>query len=310
MRLSGNVRQLATVTLMCSALIAGGVAPALANNNHHRHHWWDYLYYQVESLTRGLGNLGSRLTGRLDYLSRRVDQLAAKVAGQANASLVETIAKLGSDLNARIDLVSSDLSKLGAKVEPMYARLDAMNTTLESQLGAFNGSLTTLTASVGTLDGNVKALGDSVATLSGRVEKLEQGGISGGGRIVVDSQGNKVGDFVGFDPFSLPLVAMSDNLGHTFTLQVLPNRLRGEVYFLGDTCSGDGYVFSMDSSPISLAGVWNNTVYVTEAQTAPQPVTPRKVALDACEDWNGFQISALQAKPQMVLGANEKYVVK
>src|SRR5512145_3358797 len=92
MRLSGSVRQIATVTLVCGALVAAGTAPALANNkNDHHHHWWGYLYDQMQSLTRSLGNLGGRVTGRLDYLSKRVDELAATVAGQANSSLAARI---------------------------------------------------------------------------------------------------------------------------------------------------------------------------------------------------------------------------
>lgn len=283
-----NLRQIATVTMVCSALVAAGVAPALARNDdrhdkpgHHQKlnkYWWGYLYEKVEALTRSLGTLGGRVTYRLNHLSTRVDELAATVAGQANASLAASIAQLTSDLAK----VSGDLTLLSAKVEPMSIKLDQMNTRLELKVAEFTAGIESVTRSVGRLDG-------LVGSLTGRVEDLERARVAGGGRSVVDVNGTKVGDFVGYDPLSwAPLVGISDQ-NHSFVLRVAQdvaqNGVRGDTGLSGDTvffaepdCLGAAYVAPVldngdTRKALSMAGVKKdniNRVYFVYATPANQ----------------------------------------
>jgi uncharacterized protein YukE len=289
----------------------------LAKNNHHHHHsWWDYLYDRMESVSRSLSTLSSRVTGRLDSLSRRVDQLAATVAGQANSSLAAKIDQLASDLTK----VSSDLALLSTKLEPMNAKLEAMNTTLESKLAEYGAGWATLSASVVKLDGDFKKLDGMVSGLAARIDGLEQGGTAGGGgRTVIDSNGKKIGDFAGLDPISLaPLVAMSDDSGRSFVLQVYPNRLKGELYFTNAGCTGTPVVprFTADpNSSISLAGVRNMTVYVTNANVASDSFlmvhsAATDQAPDFCEDVAPTAVRVLPVTSQIELVAVPPFLVK
>jgi hypothetical protein len=301
MRFSGNVRQVATVTLMCSALIAAGYAPALANNNHHKQHWWEYLYGQVESLSRSLGTLGSRVTGRLDYLSKRVDELAATVAGQASTALSARIEEVASK-------AASDIAALSTKMDQQVAALDSK---LQGQLGQ-------LSQGYNALNSQVSSLSSSVETLAGKVNVLENalqnGGTSGGGRVVLDGNQQKVGDFAGLDGFSFPLVAMSDDVGHSFVLQVGTDRLIGDVYFTGANCTGTAYVFTAEKKAISLAGVKNNVVYVTNANVDPTTVPVMSVSSDFSDEGfchaAPFTITAAPVTFQMTLAAAGPFLVK
>lgn len=266
MRLSGSVRQIATVTLVCGALVAAGTAPALANNkNDHHHHWWGYLYDQMQSLTRSLGNLGGRVTGRLDYLSKRVDELAATVAGQANSSLA-----------ARIDQLASDLNALGVKLDDSMVLL---NGRIDQTVAGWDQKLSGVNASIASLSSDLTGLSVKLGLLDQRVTELEASKAASGGLSVVDAGGAKLGDFVGFDPTYTPLVGMSTQ-DHSFVLRVTQHGLRGDmVFFSALDCQGTPYVAPvLDNGdlkkPLALAGIKKNTatnaytVYVTEANQA------------------------------------------
>src|SRR5262245_28858540 len=266
MRLSRNMRQIATASLVCSALIAGGYAPALANNDNHRHHWWEYLYSQVENLARGLGNLGTRLTGRLDYLTKRVDELAAQVAGQANTSLA-----------AKIDQVASDLAQLGVKLD---TNVNSLNAKIDSSVAGLNASMAGFNAGVAAVNTRIDNLSadrngrPECATV--RVARLEDTRATSGGLSVVDAGGARLGDFVGFVPTYTPLVGMSTQ-NRSFVLRVTDHGLRGDlVFFSADNCQGTAYVAPIfdngdQKKTVSLAGIKKNvqtnayTVYVTDA---------------------------------------------
>jgi hypothetical protein len=306
MRLSGNVRQIATVTLVCGALLAAGYAPALANNKHHgHHHWWDYLYGRMESLSRTFSTLGSRLTSRLDALTRRVDALAATGGGGGQDT---------SALAARVDQLASDLTQLGAKLDTHYLsvsnRISGLDTGLNLKITEVSTSLSNL---AGTVNGRIESL-------TARVARLEEvGGAAGsGGRVVIDSNGKKIGDFAGLDPFSLaPLVAMSDDAGRSFVLQVYPNRLKGELYFANSDCTGAAYIprFTGDAnSSISLAGVRNNTVYVTNANVLSDSfVMVHSAATDQAPDFCENMTQTVRVLPvtsQMELVAVPPFLVK
>lgn len=301
MRLSGNVRQIATVSLVCGALVAGSVAPALAKNNHHHHSWWDYLYDRMDRVTRSLSTLGSRVTGRLDSLSRRVDALAATVAGQASTALSARIEEVASN-------AASDIISLTAKLDSKTAELDGK---IQSYWGVFSQGLTSVNASVSTLTSSVETLAGKVNTLEAALQN--GGGTSGGGRVVVDSADKKIGDFAGLDAFSIPLVAMSDEAGHAFLLQVGPNNLIGDVYFTGGGCSGTAYVFSSEKKAMSLAGVRNGVVYVTDAHVDPTTVSVMSVSSDFGPEFCNpapFTISAVPVTGSFQLVAAPPFLVK
>ena len=278
-----------------------GLAPALAKNNDHHHSWCGYFYDRMESLTRSLGNLGSRLTGRVDSLSLRVDALAATVGGQASTALSARIEEVASK-------AASDITSLTAKLDPKAAELDGK---IQGQLGVLNQGLTAVNTSVGNLT-------SSVETLAGRVNTLEAalqngGGTSGGGRVVVDFNEKKIGDFVGLDAFSIPLVAMSDEAGHSFLLQVGPNSLIGDVYFTGGSCSGTAYVFSSEKKSMSLAGVRNGVVYVTNAHVDPATVSVMSVSSDFGPEFCNpahFTITAVPVTGSFQLVAAPPFLVK
>jgi hypothetical protein len=289
---------------VCGALLAAGYAPALANNDHHHKHWYSYFYYQMESVTRSLANLGSLVTGRLDALTRRVDALAVTGGGQDTSALV-----------ARVDQLASDLTQLGAKLDAHYLslsnRISGLDTGLNLRITEVSTSLNTL---AGTVNGRIEGL-------TARVARLEElGGAAGsGGRVVIDSEGKKIGDFAGLDPFTLaPLVAMSDDAGRSFVLQVYPNRLKGEVYFTNAGCTGAAYIPKFTSDPnssISLAGVRNMTVYVTNANVLSDSfVMVNSVATDQapeyCEDIAAMNLRLLPVTNQMQLVAVPPFLVK
>src|SRR5262245_44605230 len=268
MRLSRNMRQIATASLVCSALIAAGVAPALANNkydNHHKH-WYSYFYDQMESLAGSLASLGSLVMGRLDYLSTRVDQLAATVAGQATTSLA-----------ARIDQVASDLALLGVKldtnVNSLNAKIDSSIAGLNATMAGFNAGLAAVNTGIDNLSAD---LNGKLEDLTVRVARLEDTRATSGGLSVVDAGGARLGDFVGFDPTYTPLVGMSTQ-NRSFVLRVTDHGLRGDlVFFSADNCQGTAYVAPIfdngdQKKTVSLAGIKKNvqtnayTVYVTDA---------------------------------------------
>jgi uncharacterized protein YukE len=266
MRLSGNVRRIATVSLVCTALIAAGYAPALATNkNDHHKHWYSYFYDQMESLARSLSALGSRVMGRLDSLSTRVDELAATVAGQANTSLA-----------ARIDQLASDLAQLGVKLDNNVALL---NGRIDQTVAGFDQKLSGVNASIASLSSSLTDLSVKLGLLDKRVTELEASRTASGGLSVVDVGGARLGDFVGFDPTYTPLVGMSTQ-NRSFVLRVTEHGLRGDmVFFSALDCQGTPYVAPiLDNGdlkkPLALAGIKKNTatnvytVYVTDANQA------------------------------------------
>jgi hypothetical protein len=194
----------------------------------------------------------------------------------------------------------------------MDQQVAALDSKLQGQLGLVNQGLNTVNTSVGNLT-------NSVETLAGRVTTLEAamqngGGNAGGGRVVVDFNEKKVGDFAGLDGFAMPLVAMSDDTGRTFVLQVGAKRLVGDVYFTGADCTGAPYVFSAEKKPMSLAGVKNNALYVTNANIEPTTVAVMSVSSDFEEEGfchsAPFTINAVPVTSQTGLSLVSPFLVK
>jgi hypothetical protein len=310
-----NVTRIATVTMVCSALVAGSFASALAHKHehdkpghqqkviqHHEHnYWWRYLYAKIEALTTSANGVATSLT----------NTLTTSLNNTLTAQLNDGLAAITAQLNAQFG-----------------GQLNSLNTGVTNGFSAVNGSLADLAARMATAEGKIATVEGNIAGLTSLTNSLNKTvndllnrpAGQGGGLTVVDSNGTRIGDFVGFDPFYVvPMVGISADSGPSFVLRVYPTYLGGnQVYFKDSVCT-NVYVQAVlldpdpanPTSPLAQAGVQDGVVYASSPLAQVEDLNPAyRLVNGSCQRELGGSVSAVQATWSMQLSTVPPYSVK